>query len=164
MLYRTNLKVQLLNSDSYKSFEFKELLLHSDNCFTRIIIVSRPPISVKSGLTYAAFFMNCSCYWNAQRPLLFFYKFFMPLERLVSSTGNLLLNGDFNFRVNDPSDSTASQFLDLLNPIWISSLCTPTHKNNNVLDLIITRSGETSVSNLSVHDPVFLITLQFTAA
>ena len=72
----------------------------------------------------------------------------------MSSTGNLLLNGDFNFRVNDPSDSTASQFLDLLNPIWISSLCTPTHKNNNVLDLIITRSGETSVSNLSVHDPV----------
>ena len=78
----------------------------------------------------------------------------MLLERLVSSTGNLLLNADFNFRVNDPSDSTASQFLDLLNPIWISSLCTPTHKNNNVLDLIITRSGETSVSNLSVHDPV----------
>ena len=26
--------------------------------------------------------------------------------------------------------------------------------NNNVLDLIITRSGETSVSNSSVHDPV----------
>ena len=86
--------------------------------------------------------------------LLFFDEFSMLLERLVSSTGNLLLNGDFNFHVNDPSDSTSSQFLDLLNPIWISSLCTPTHKNNNVLDLVITRSGETSVSNLSVHDPV----------
>ena len=70
MLYRTNLKVQLLNSDSYKSFEFKELLLHSDNCITRIIIVSRPPISVKSGVTHAAFF----------------YELFMLLERLASST------------------------------------------------------------------------------
>ena len=56
MLYRTNLKVQQLNSDSYKSFEFKELLLHSDNCITRIIIVYRPPISVKNGLRHAAFF------------------------------------------------------------------------------------------------------------
>ena len=70
--------------------------------------------------------------------------------------GNLLLNGDFNFHVNDPSDSTISQFLDLLIcfNLDIFNLCTPTHKNNNVLDLIITRSGETSVSNLSVHDPV----------
>ena len=36
----------------------------------------------------------------------------------------------------------------------IFNLCTPTHKNNNVLDLIITRSFETSVSDLSLHDPV----------
>ena len=56
MLYRTNLKVQQLNSDSNKSFEFKELLLHSDNCISRIIIVHRPPISVKNGLTHDAFF------------------------------------------------------------------------------------------------------------
>ena len=45
MLYRTNLKVQQV---PYKSFEFKELLLHSDNCITRTIIVNRPPISVKN--------------------------------------------------------------------------------------------------------------------
>ena len=44
-----------LNSHCYKSFEFKELLLNSDNCITRIIIVYRLPISVKSGLTHAAF-------------------------------------------------------------------------------------------------------------
>ena len=56
MPYRTNLKVQQLNSDSYKSFEFKDLLLHSDTCITRIIIVYRPPISLRSGLTHAAFF------------------------------------------------------------------------------------------------------------
>ena len=74
----------------------------------------------------------------------------------MSSPGNLLLNGDFNFHVNDPSDSTASQFLDLLNcfNLDVFNLCTPTHKHNYVLDLIITRSGETSISNLSVHDPV----------
>ena len=86
----------------------------------------------------------------------FFDEFSMLLGRLVSSLGNLLLNGDFNFHANDPSHSTTSQFLDLLNCFYLNifNLCTPTHKNNNVLDLIITRSGETSVSNLSVHNPV----------
>ena len=154
MLYRTNVKVQQLNSDSYKLFEFKELLLHSDNCITLIIIVYRPPISVRNVLTKVAYFD----------------EFSMLLEHLVSSSGNLLLNGHFNFHVNDPSDSTASQFLDLLNcfNLDIFNLCTPTHKNNNVLDLIITTSGETSVSNLSVHDPVlsdhFPVPFQFTAA
>ena len=125
--------------DLYKSFEFTELFLQSDNCFTRIIVY-RPPISVKNGLTHAALF----------------YEFSMLLIRLVSSPGDLLSNGDFNFHVNDPSDSTTSQFLDLLNcfTLDIFNLCTPTHKNNNVLDLIITRSFETFVSNLSVHDRV----------
>ena len=142
MLYRTNLKVQQLNSDPYKSFEFKELLLHSDNCITLTIIVNRPPISVKNGRMHDGFF----------------YQFSMLLEHLVSSPGNLVLDGDFNFHVNDPSGSTASQFLDLLNcfNLDIVNLCPPTHENSNVLDLIITKSGETSISNL--------ITLQFTAA
>ena len=47
----------------------------------------------------------------------------------------LLLNGDFNFYVNDPSDGIASRFLALLNcfNLDILKLCTPTHKNNNVL-------------------------------
>ena len=153
MLYRTNLKVQQLNSDPYKSFEFKELLLHSDNCISRIIMVYRSPISVKNGRTHAGFF---------------FYQFSMLLERLVSSPGNLLLNGGFNFHVNYPSDSTTSQFLDLLNCFYLDifNLRTPTRVKNNVLDLIITRSGETSVSNLSVHDSVISdhFNLQSTAA
>ena len=36
MLYGTNRNVQQLNSDPNKSFEFKELLLHSDNCIAHI--------------------------------------------------------------------------------------------------------------------------------
>ena len=114
-------------------------MLQSDNCITRTIIVYRPPISVKNGLTHAVFFMNFPCYWIAS-----------------VLSWNVLLNGDFIFHVNDPSDSNASQFLDVLNcfNLDIFNLCTPTQKNNNVLDFIITGSGETSVSNLSVHDPV----------
>ena len=62
----------------------------------------------------------------------------------------------FNFPVNDPSDNTANRFLDLLNcfNLEIRNVYPPTHKNKNVLDLIIIRSGEATVLNLSVNDPV----------
>ena len=88
--------------------------------------------------------------------LLFFDNFPSLLERLVSSPGYFLLAGDFNFYVNDPSDNTANMFLDLLNcfNLEIRNVYPPTHKNNNVLDLIITRSGEATVLNLSVNDTV----------
>ena len=143
MLYSTNLKVQQLNADPHKSFEFKELLLHS-----------HWQLSV---LHVLLLFTVLLFLWRmVLRMPPFFYEFSMLLEPLVFSPANLLLDGDSNFHVNDPSDSTSSQFLDLLNcfNLDICNLCTPTHKNNNVLVLIIKRSGETSVLNLSVHDPV----------
>ena len=140
LLYRKNLKMEQIKSDPCKSFEFKELLLHSSASIIRIIIIYRPPISAKNGLTHVAFFDDFSSL----------------LERLVSSPSHLLLAGDFNFHVNDSSDNTANKFLDLLNcfNLEVSNVCTPTHKSNNVLDLIITRSGEATVLNLSVNDPV----------
>ena len=140
LLYRKNLKMEQIKSDPFKSFEFKELLLHSSASIIRIIDTYRPPISVKNGHTHAAFLDDFSSL----------------LERLVSSTGRLLLAGDFNFHVNDPSDNTANKFLDLLScfNLEVCNVYTPTHKNNNVLDLIVTRSGEETVLNLSVNDPV----------
>lgn len=90
--------MELIKSDTFKSFEFKELLLHSSASIIRIIVIYRPQISVKNGLTHAAFLDDFSSL----------------LERLVSSTGHLLLAGDFNFHVSDPSDNNANKFLDLL--------------------------------------------------
>ena len=64
----------------------------------------------------------------------------------MSSTGRLLQAGD-----------TVNKFLDLLScfNLEVCNVYTPTHRNNNVLDLIVTtRSGEETVLNLSVNDPV----------
>ena len=140
LLYRKNLKMEQIKSDPFKYFEFKELLLHSSASIIRIIVIYRPPISVKNGHTHAAFLDDFSSL----------------LERLVSSTGRLLLAGDFNFHVNDPSDNTANKFLDLLScfNLEVCNVYTPTHKNNNVLDVIVTRSSEETVLNVSVNDPV----------
>ena len=106
LLYRKNLKMEQIKSDPCKSFEFKELLLHSSASIIRIIIIYRPPISAKNGLTHVAFFDDFSSL----------------LERLVSSPGHLLLAGDFNFHVNDSSDNTANKFLDLFKLFQSGSL------------------------------------------
>ena len=78
----------------------------------------------------------------------------------MSSTDRLLLAGDFNFHVNDPSENTANKFLDLLScfNLEVCNVYTPTHKNNNVLDLIVTRSGEETVLNfrLSLITSLFI--------
>ena len=139
LLYRKDLKIQQVKTDTCNSFEFMEVLFHSSSSVIRIVIVYRPPLSSKNGLTHAQFFD----------------EFSYLLELLVSSSGKLLLAGDFNFHVNDRSNGPACQFLDLLNCFNLNTMNVniPTHKSDNVLDLIITRLDETTTSNFSIDDP-----------
>lgn len=74
---------------------------------------------------------------------------------MVSSPGKLLIVGDFNFAVNNGNDGAALNFLDLLNTFNLTQhIKVPTHKDNNTLDLVITREDELTPTNFSVHDPV----------
>ena len=67
---------------------------YSRACIIRIVFICRQPISARNGLTYA----------------LFFDEFSTLLEPLVSAFGKLLLAGDLNFHVNNPSEDNAYQF------------------------------------------------------
>ena len=103
------------------------------------MVVYRPPPSSINGLTLSLFFTGFSSF----------------LEPMVSSPGKLLMVGDFNFAVNNGNDGAALNFLDLLNTINLTQhVKVPTHKDNNTLDLIITRKDELTATNFSVHDPV----------
>ena len=105
----------------------------------RIVVVYRPPPSSINGLTSSLFFTEFSSF----------------LESMVSSPGKLLIVGDFNFAVNNGNDGAALNFLDLLNTFNLTQhIKVPTHKDNNTLDLIITREDELTATNFSVHDPV----------
>ncbi|XP_068707641.1 uncharacterized protein [Montipora foliosa] len=139
-LYRKDLKMERLKNPVFKSFECMESLLNTTSCVLRIIVVYRPPGSTQNGSTTA----------------LFFDEFSTMLERLVSLPGKLLVTSDFNFHINNPFDNTARQFLDLLNCINLHVLNTVslTHKNNNILDLIIARTDELTALNPFVNDPV----------
>ena len=114
LLYRKDLKNEQLETNVCKSFEFKELLLHSSASIIRTVFICRQPISAKNGLTYA----------------LFFDEFSKLLEPLVCASGKLLLAGDLNFHVNNPSEGNAYQFLDVLSCFNLNALNVniPIHK------------------------------------
>ena len=128
--------MERLKNPVFKSFEFMESLLNTTSCVLRIILVYQPPGSTQNGSTMALFFDEIS----------------NMLERLVSLPGKLLVTG----HINNPFDNTPRQFLDLLNCFNLHVLNTnsPTHKNNNILDLIIVRTDEVTALNPSVNDPV----------
>ena len=67
---------------------------------------------------------------------------------MVTSPHRLIIGGDFNFHVEDNSNSEAKKFLDLLdstnlkNNVWIG-----THTSGHALDLLITRSSDSILLN-----------------
>ena len=117
MLYRKDLKNEQLDTNEFKSFEFKELLLHSSASIIRTVFICRQPISAENGLTYALFFDE-------------FSTLLEPLVALVCASRKLLLAGDLNFHVNNPSEGKAYQFLDVLSCFNLNALNVniPIHK------------------------------------
>ena len=115
LAYRKDLNIEQLETNVFKSFEFKELLLNFSVSIIHIVFTCRQPISAKNGLTYA----------------LFFDDFSTLLEPLVSASGKLLLAGDLNFHVNNPSESNAYKFLDVLSCFNLNTLnvSIPIHKS-----------------------------------
>ena len=113
--------------------------LRTASIVVRIAVVYRPPSSKVNNLTSAQFF----------------HDFNDLLEHFSFSSGSLLIMGDFNFHVNEPSrDRLAAKFLDFLDSYNLAQHVTePTHKRKGTLDLIITRANEDTVLNCKVEDP-----------
>jgi hypothetical protein len=82
---------------------------------------------------------------------MFMTEFSLLLETLIISPGQLLITGDANFHVNDTSDRDAIAFLELLDS---SGLCQhvqeATHRCGNTLDVIISRSSDELISDVTV--------------
>ena len=70
------------------------------------------------------------------------------LSKLLSLTGQHVILGDFNFRINDPTDTHAAKFKALTEQFnLIKHVSIPTHDAGNTLDLVLTRD-DLSVSSI----------------
>ena len=75
------------------------------------------------------------------------------LQHHVIKSRNILIVGDFNFHYEDPLNSDASRFRDILS---IHSLCQHVsgsiHMDGHTLDVVITKSTDNLISNTTVSD------------
>ena len=66
-------------------------------------------------------------------------------------TTSILVTGDFNFHVDDATDSSARNFLSLLESADLQPIVDrPTHIHGHILDLLIMRGGDDIVTDLNI--------------
>ena len=71
------------------------------------------------------------------------------------SSGNLLIVGDFNYHVDVLSNKQAQNFLEVLHSLGLTQhINISTHKLGHTLDLVMTRTDQLQVHNLSVCSTV----------
>ena len=74
-------------------------------------------------------------------------------SRKITKTGSLVITGDFNFHVDDTTDTTAANFLSLLESFDLKQhVPSCTHRAGHTLDLVITRDAECILNAISVDD------------
>ena len=77
---------------------------------------------------------------------MFYNDFSTLLEDLAVVPGNLIVTRDFNFHVDDPSNSDAAKFLDMLSSAGLDQkMAGPTHKHGHTLDVVIVPQGDSIV-------------------
>ena len=139
-----------------ESFETSEWNFTAHGKTTKFIVVYRPPYSEAHPVTPSAFFREFALY----------------LENVVLCTEILVIAGDFNFHMDDPSDADAKKLNDLLETFSLSQHLTfATHVSGHWLDLIITRatnimvcSPRPSLLKMDKQEVTLLILLDLSAA
>ena len=133
VIFRDSFKVWGVDRTHRESFEASEWNFTTGGKTTKFIVVYRPPYSEAHPVTPSAFFREFTLY----------------LENVVLCTEILVIAGDFNFHMADPSDADAKKLNDLLETFSLSQHLTfATHVSGHWLDLIITRA-----TNIMVCSP-----------
>ena len=97
-LSEKNISVKRSSKHAFNSFESMELELKCRGTLLRMIILYRPPRSMKNTSSIGDFFKEFSTF----------------IETQMSSSGMFLIGGDFNINIGNNTSSDASKFLDLL--------------------------------------------------
>ena len=83
-------------------------------------VIYRPPPSKTNCLNYKTFYGEIGNY----------------IEQLVLTPGALVIAGDFNIHVDDPSDKEAADFLSLTESFGLKQhVSDPTHRTGHTLDI-----------------------------
>ena len=148
LILKESINVEKVSVAGKGSFEASEWLVNpAATTRLRVVIVYRPPYSVKHPVSTSTFITEFSDY----------------LESLVMSSEPLLILGDFNIHMDLPDDTDCRNMCDLLVSMGLKQhVLQPTHERGHTLDLIITRISDNIIAGrpftgelFSDHFPVF---------
>ena len=138
VLCKKSLLTKVNPSKRFRSFEYIDTVVKSSSKTVRLVVVYRPLPLKKNGSTSE----------------LFFEEFGSILKHLATEKRQIIVVCDFNFHIDDHKNSCAGNFMELLQTFDSAQhVEQPTHKENHILDLIITRSEDNIVGHISVMDP-----------
>ena len=125
VISRTELKAEIVDAGQCRSYEYLEVLVPGGSRTTRTLLIYRPQRDANDKVV----------------PMKdFFSDFQTHMEKVILSSGHLIISGDFNIHVNKPLDPETIKFNDILNSLGLKQhISQPTHKDGNTLDLLITR-------------------------
>ena len=135
IIFKNSIRINTSLTDQFYSFELMAFHL-SIVRRVRILLVYRPP-----GLSTS----------------LFLEEFSKLLEYITADQRQkrLLIVGDFNIHVDNPNDTTARQFLDLLDCFkLVQHVSEKTHANGHTLDLVVSNKMDHFVNDVRTTDPV----------
>ena len=131
LIFRDSLRVKNVDAGEKSSFEFSKWTVTTVSNCIRLFKIYRPPYSDKRKVPTTVFFREFSDF----------------LESVLLSKEQILFAGDFNIHVDNPRDSDAIKFADLLESVGLQQhVKGSTHKESHTLDHIITRCSEIVLS------------------
>ena len=112
--------------------EYLDLDISHGTSSIGLVTIYRPPRLKKNLATVATFFQ----------------EFSILVELLILTPSYLLLNEDFNFRMDVWTDTSTNAFKDLLESVGLKQHVTgPTHRSGRTLDLIIDQQEDSLLSS-----------------
>ena len=136
MILRKGFTVTVNEGVAYSTLEHLDLTINVKSSSVRFFVVYRPPYSKKNRLTTRMFFSDFST----------------MLESVNNIPSRVLLAGDFNTHMDDKEDRDTITMTDMLSSTGLRQhVNTATHKNDHILDLLITRDYDDTISNIKAQ-------------
>ena len=128
-------EVKVNNTVTYKTFEHLDIDFNYKREKVKFIVIYRPP-KIDGRTDHKQFREDIQ----------------QLLNTLVDSTRKIYICGDFNLWVDDPTDSNASKFIDIMDSAnYTNHITAPTAEKGHTLDLVLSNKELCNVRNVEVE-------------
>ena len=133
VFHKKNLNIKKMKPPNTNTFEIMEILVQNKCKKLRFVVIYRPEPDTEKNL-----YTMTECYKE-------FTELFAYYKSLKEET---VFCGDYNFHVNNPNDSKAMKFIEILDTFELRQhVKESTHKEGNTLDLIISDKESSVISH-----------------